>query len=73
MKKKLFAYCKKCENTTFYIEKEVEGKSEESILIQETLCHDGYGYDLNTFNIICRKCKSVNNDVFDFMKEGSSK
>lgn len=59
------AFCKKCGNKTFIIKKISEGESEDNVLIRETMCHDGFGWDLNTFDIVCSKCKSVNLDRFE--------
>ena len=56
MKVLIRAKCSKCKNNTFRIEKETEGKTKEAIAYCEILCHDGFGYDINTFKIICNKC-----------------
>lgn len=69
MKKTIKARCKNCNNNSFRMEKKVEGKSENDILITETIMHDGFGYDLNTFDIICNKCNKINTDVFGINTE----
>lgn len=51
--------CKNCGNRIFRIKKVAySDKEKEQYMQHEYLCHDGFGWDLNTFNIICSKCKS---------------
>ena len=69
MKYKIIMKCNKCDNESFLFRKLTEDKSEELLIYHETLCHDGFGYDLNTFEIICSKCKSVNSDIFKIQQE----
>ena len=56
--------CRECGNNTFKLEKAVEGKNETAIFIDGIFMHDGFGWDLNSFDIICSKCKSINEDGF---------
>ena len=60
--------CKECGNKSFKLRKRVEGASKHKVVLNETLCHDGCGYDLNTFDIICSKCRKENTDVFELKR-----
>jgi hypothetical protein len=73
MKIRIIGHCSHCKNRSFRFEKDVEGQTEQDILMAETLCHDGYGWDLNSFSIICTKCGSVNTDVFSLYKKKQEK
>ena len=68
MKVLIRAKCSECENNTFRIEKEIEGKTMELITYHEILCHDGFGYDINTFKIICDKCGKTSEEHY-YIKE----
>lgn len=63
---KIKGFCKNCSNTKFEFSKISKGDNKNQIIINETLNHDGWGYDLNTFDVICSKCKEVNSDIFKF-------
>ena len=67
MKKIIYGYCKKCKNKSFRFEKKIEDE------ITEVLGHDGFGWDLNTFDIICSKCEGRNTDVFEIKKGSTAK
>lgn len=47
------AKCPKCNGEHFEIYKSFNGKTRESAIYHETLCHDGYGWDLNGFTFVC--------------------
>lgn len=66
---KIRAKCGHCNNDSFKMEKKSEGISEDSVIIRETMMHDGFGYDLNTFNIICTKCGKKNSGRFFYEEE----
>jgi len=58
--------CKKCGSNKFILRKKIhyEG-SLKSALISELLCHDGFGWNVNTFDFVCAKCGAVNEDYVD--------
>lgn len=56
-KYRAFLRCKKCKNTTFFLSKESKDYENEAEAVQyETLAHDGFGWDVNTFDIVCALC-----------------
>jgi len=58
--------CPKCGSKEVTIEKVFRYNTEEErdkIIIRETLMHDGFGWDLNTFTIKCAKCGTVIDEV----------
>ncbi|RLJ04555.1 MAG: hypothetical protein DRP08_01540 [Candidatus Aenigmatarchaeota archaeon] len=58
--------CPKCGSEEVKIEKVLRYSTEEErdkIIIRETLCHDGFGWDLNTFTIKCAKCGTIIEEV----------
>lgn len=68
MRDKLIGYCVKCGNQSFRFEKKVEGDNPDKIMMYEVLNHDGFGFDLNTFDIICEKCGRKDTDRFKLKK-----
>ena len=53
--------CPKCGSDEVVVEKYIKCGSKEDLeekLLKEILCHDGYGWDLNTFSIRCARCGS---------------
>ena len=64
MKKKVWIECKKCGGREFRIERNVEYEgSWHSAVMHECLAHDGFGWELEDFDLICTKCGSVNDIV----------
>ena len=59
--------CKKCKSEKISISKKVQGESEKGIIIQETFCHEGFDFDINTFNFKCVDCGS-NKHFIEFNK-----
>ena len=58
--------CPKCGSEEVKIEKVLKYSTEEErdkIILRETLLHDGFGWDLNTFTIKCAKCGTVIENV----------
>jgi len=69
--------CPKCGSEEVTIEKVFKYNTEEErdkIIIRETLMHDGFGWDLNTFTIKCAKCGTVIENVSfeDIDKDGET-
>lgn len=64
------AVCDKCGCNSFKIAKTTEGANKKDMIYKETLFHDGYGWDLNTFHIVCARCKSKNKDKFEVEQIG---
>lgn len=50
--------CSKCKLDSVILTKHLEGFNREKIVHEETLCHDGYGWDINTFTPTCMNCNS---------------
>jgi len=61
MNRHVWIECTECKGTSFRIERNVHytGTWLEEIK-RQYLCHDGYGWELDTFDYICEKCKSKN-------------
>ena len=58
--------CPKCGSEEVTIEKVFRystKKERDYIIYRETLCHDGFGWDLNTFTIKCAKCGTIIEEV----------
>ncbi len=66
------ALCEKCNGISFELRKICEGQSLQSVLISETMCHDGMGWDLNTFDIICTHCLTSDYIINLTLKVGQS-
>jgi len=73
MKFSIEGICKECKNKKFKVIKLKEAKDKEELIYHETLCHDGYGYDLNTFDIICCKCGGIDSIIFESKKQMGEK
>ena len=56
--RKVWLECAKCGSKKIMAEKLVEYTDWDKALIRETLMHDGFGWDLNTFDFKCAKCGS---------------
>jgi len=59
MRARVVVKCKKCGSDSVIVEKFLEYNNEDEYrrqIIKETLCHDGWGWDLNTFTVKCAKC-----------------
>jgi len=65
--------CPKCGSEEVIIEKVFRYSTEkerDDIILRETLLHDGFGWDLNTFTIKCAKCGTIIEEVtFDIRPE----
>jgi len=51
--------CPRCGSDKVVVEKIIEYESRDDLerkIIEETLCHDGFGWDLNTFSVKCGMC-----------------
>jgi predicted nucleic-acid-binding Zn-ribbon protein len=57
--------CSKCSNTEFKFTKELEGESKETIILMEILAHDGFGWDISTFDIECIKCGNKEDNIIE--------
>ena len=57
--------CSKCGNNEFKLFKKLKGNNKESIIINQTLCHDGFGWELSTFDLECTKCKNIEDNTIE--------
>ena len=58
--RKVWLECGDCGSKEIIVSKIVYYEDWEKALLRETLCHDGFGWDLNTFETRCAKCGSEN-------------
>ena len=58
--RKVWLECEDCGSKEITASKTVHYKNWESALLHEIFCHDGFGWDLNTFEFKCAKCGSEN-------------
>lgn len=61
LKRKYFLRCKKCGGESFaaYQNLNVDAPDEwESEIISKTMCHDGFGWELEYFTFVCTVCES---------------
>ena len=52
-------YCDKCGKEDFSISKKLRGNNKDSVIIQETMSHSGYGWDISSFIFKCHNCGST--------------
>ena len=57
--------CSKCGNKEFKLSKKLKGNDKKTIIIQETLFHDGFGWELSTFDVECTKCKNIEDNTIE--------
>lgn len=53
------AICHKCGSNQWIITKRLVAATKNDALIQETMCHSGYGWELGSFEHKCAKCGST--------------
>ena len=58
--RRVWLECGDCGSKEVTASKIVEYENWEEALIYETLCHDGIGWDINTFEFKCARCGSKN-------------
>ena len=56
--RRVWLECKKCGSRKITATKLVKYTNWEEALIRELYCHDGFGWDLNTFDFKCAECGS---------------
>ena len=45
-----------CGNDTFSLKQNISGTNKTEVAMQATLCHDGFGWDMNDFTFRCTQC-----------------
>ena len=54
--------CEKCGGIKFKITKQLSGHDKDLLIQHELLCHDGFGWDISTFELTCVKCGHTSDD-----------
>lgn len=65
-KREYYAKCKKCGGIEFRLSQVVEKekrKTWKDIEINKAIMHDGFGWELEDFDMICTKCGSKESEV----------
>ena len=68
--------CKKCGNDTFRIvQTKVKSDDEKSLVMHQTMCHQGFGWQMNWFKYHCERCGSKSNkmDISENVKRQRAK
>ena len=56
--RRVWLECKKCGSRKITATKRVVYSDWDEAIIRETMMHDGFGWDLNTFDFKCAECGS---------------
>ena len=51
--------CPNCQANTFQINKKAKAKDEQTLIVGQTMMHDGFGWDVNQFQFECNHCGYV--------------
>jgi len=51
--------CDKCGGNVFKIEKTLSGPTQDDVVVFETMCHRGFGWDFNSFTYTCQNCQEI--------------